>query len=88
MTKHRCGPRVFAPIHIGDGVWIGARSIVLPGITIADGAVIGAGSVVTRDVPANTVVAGAPARLIRKLDHSTNMTQAISLVVEDSKELV
>ena len=55
------------PIRIGSGVWIGGGAIVLPGITISDGAVIGAGSVVTRDVPADTVVAGNPARIIRSL---------------------
>jgi len=54
------------PIHIGDHVWIGARAIVLKGVTIGDGAIVGAGSVVTRDVPAGTLVAGAPARVIRE----------------------
>lgn len=66
--EHRCGPPTTAPIHIGDGVWIGARCTILPGVTINDGAVIGAGSVVTRDVPANTVAVGVPARSIRSLD--------------------
>jgi maltose O-acetyltransferase len=55
------------PIRIGSGVWIGGGAIVLPGITISDGAVIGAGSVVTRDVPADTVVAGNPARVTKML---------------------
>jgi maltose O-acetyltransferase len=55
------------PIRIGHGVWFGGGAIVLPGITIGDGAVIGAGSMVTRDVPADTVVAGNPARIIRNL---------------------
>lgn len=54
-----------APIHVGDDVWIGARSIVLPGVTVGDGAIVGAGSVVTRDVPAFAVVAGVPARMLR-----------------------
>ena len=53
------------PIRIGNAVWIGGGAIVLPGVTIGDGAVIGAGSVVTRDVPADTVVAGNPARVVR-----------------------
>lgn len=52
---------------VGDNVWIGNRAIVLPGVTIGDGAVVGAGSVVTRDVPARTVVAGNPARVVREL---------------------
>lgn len=56
---------VLHPVVIGNDVWIGARVIVLGGITIGNGAVIGAGSVVTRDVPPYAVVAGVPARLIR-----------------------
>ncbi|MFB0834475.1 sugar O-acetyltransferase [Arthrobacter halodurans] len=55
------------PIAIGDNVWIGGGAIVLPGVTIGDNAVIGAGSVVTRDVPANVVAVGNPARVIRTL---------------------
>lgn len=55
------------PVTIGHDVWIGGGAIVLPGITIGDRAVIGAGSVVTRDVPADVVVAGNPARIVRHL---------------------
>jgi acetyltransferase-like isoleucine patch superfamily enzyme len=55
-----------APITIGDRVWIGARSTILKGVTIGDGAVVAAGSLVTRDVPAGALVAGAPAS-VRKL---------------------
>jgi acetyltransferase-like isoleucine patch superfamily enzyme len=55
------------PVIVGDNVWIGNRAIILPGVTIGDGAVVGAGSVVTRDVPARTVVAGNPARVVREL---------------------
>ncbi|MGC1379108.1 MAG: CatB-related O-acetyltransferase [Anaerolineales bacterium] len=57
---------VSSPIHIGHDVWIGHGSIVLKGVKIGDGAVVGAGSVVTRDVPDYGIVAGNPARLIRK----------------------
>jgi maltose O-acetyltransferase len=53
------------PIDIGDDVWLGGGAIVLPGVTIGEGAVVGAGSVVTRDVAAETVVAGNPARPLR-----------------------
>jgi acetyltransferase-like isoleucine patch superfamily enzyme len=54
------------PIRIGANVWIGARVTVLKGVTIGDGAVIGAGSVVTRDVDSCLVVAGVPARVVRR----------------------
>ncbi len=56
-----------SPVVIGHDVWIGGGAIVLPGITIGDRAVIGAGSVVTKDVPADVVVAGNPARVVREL---------------------
>ena len=49
---------------IGNDVWIGTRAVILPGVTIGDGAIIGAGAVVTKDVPANAIAAGTPARVI------------------------
>lgn len=55
------------PIVIGDNAWIGANVIILTGVTVGENAIIGAGSVVTKDVPANTVVAGNPARVLKKL---------------------
>lgn len=53
------------PITVCVGAWVGARAVVLPGVTIGENAVVGAGSVVTKDVPPNTVVVGNPARPIR-----------------------
>ena len=63
-------PHVSRPIVIEDGAWIGAGAIILPGVRIGRKAVVGAGSVVTRDVPPGTVVAGNPARVIRELGQS------------------
>ncbi|WP_305069442.1 DapH/DapD/GlmU-related protein [Micromonospora sp. WP24] len=57
-----------APIVIGNDVYIGIRSVILPGVTIGNRCVIGAGSVVARDIPDNTVAAGVPARPIRSTD--------------------
>ena len=55
------------PVVIGDGVWIGNRSIVLPGVTIGERAVVGAGSVVMTDIPPRTLALGNPARVIKRL---------------------
>jgi len=55
------------PVHIADHVWIGASAIVLKGVTISENAIVAAGAIVTHDVPANTLVAGAPARVIRRV---------------------
>lgn len=56
-----------APIVVGDNVFFGSRTIVLPGVTIGSNVVIGAGSVVTRDIPSDCVAAGVPARPIRSM---------------------
>lgn len=57
-----------ARVYIGNQVWIGTRSIILKGVTIGDGAVVAAGSVVTANVPAHSLAAGNPARVIKKVD--------------------
>lgn len=57
-----------APITIGDGCWICSGATVCGGVTIGENSVIAAGAVVTRDVPANSLVAGVPARVVRKID--------------------
>ena len=55
------------PITIGNNVWIGANSVILPGVTIGDNSVIGAGSVVTKDIPANVVAVGNPCKVMREI---------------------
>ena len=67
MQPERRSDMLPAPIHIGKRVWIGSNATVLPGVTIGDGAVVAAGAVGTRDVPANTVVGGVPAKVIRHI---------------------
>ncbi len=56
------------PIYIGNNVWIGAGSIILPGVKIGDNTVIGAGSVVTKDIPSNVVAVGNPCRVLREIN--------------------
>ena len=56
------------PIHIGKKVWLGANVTVLQGVTIGDNAIVAAGSVVTKDVPANAIVGGVPAKLIMMIE--------------------
>lgn len=58
---------MIAPITIGDDVWIGTGSIILPGVTIGSGTTIGAGSVVTKDIPANVLACGVPCKVVREI---------------------
>lgn len=64
----RAGELNKAPVTIEEGAWVGANSVILPGVTIGRGAVVGAGSLVMKDVAANTVVMGNPARVVKRLD--------------------
>lgn len=64
------------PITLGDNVWLGGGVIVCPGVTIGDNSVIGAGSVVTRNVPANVVAVGNPARVVRGIAEDGEPTDA------------
>lgn len=63
-------PQSVRPVRIGNKVWVGRQSMILPGVTVGEGAVIGAASVVTRDIPPYTVWAGNPAKFIRSLEAS------------------
>ncbi|SDI66377.1 sugar O-acetyltransferase [Alteribacillus bidgolensis] len=64
----KTGAEFGKPVHIGHNVWIGGRAIINPGVTIGDNAVIASGSVVTKDVPDNTVVGGNPACLLKHME--------------------
>ena len=68
LRKH--GIQYNMPIHIGENCWLGAGVIVVPGVTIGDNGVIGASSVVTKDIPSNSVAMGTPCRVVRQInDH-------------------
>lgn len=68
LRKH--GIQYNMPIHIGENCWLGAGVIVVPGVTIGDNVVIGASSVVTKDIPSNSVAMGSPCRVVRQInDH-------------------
>jgi acetyltransferase-like isoleucine patch superfamily enzyme len=60
-------------VHVGNNVWVGYGACVLRGVTIGDNAIVGTSSVVTHDVPANAIVAGVPARVIRMRDEPPSM---------------
>ena len=62
---------VAKPITIGDDCWIGGNAIICPGVTIGNGSVIGAGSVVTKNIPENSMAVGNPAKVIKKLNHTS-----------------
>ncbi|NDV96040.1 sugar O-acetyltransferase [Dysgonomonas sp. 521] len=63
-------PEYILPVTIGNDVWVGGNVIILAGVTIGDNAMIGAGSIVTCDIPADTIAAGNPARVIKKMIES------------------
>jgi maltose O-acetyltransferase len=83
LSHDYSGERIYgtqqqAPIVIEDDVWIGAHSVILPGVQIGKGAVVGAGSVVTKNVPSRSIVCGAPARIVKyrpaAIDVATDQT--------------
>jgi len=76
-----------AAVSIGDGVWIGRRAMILKGVTLGENAIVGAGSVVLHDVPANTIVAGNPARVIRTLELTEQQSGAARKVLLPSADV-
>lgn len=78
---------IVKPIMIGDHVWIGRRAIILKGVTIGDRAVVAAGAVVSQDVPADTVVAGNPAKPVKKIEgNSVSIAKARTAILERQHE--
>lgn len=69
-------PHKQAPVRIGDGCWIGARAMILPGVTLGRRVLVAAGAVVTRDVPDDSLVAGNPARVVRSLTYPPGCRRA------------
>lgn len=66
-TERNSGLELGKPVTIGHNVWIGGRAVINPGVTIGDNVVVASGAVVTKDVPANAVVGGNPAKIIKTL---------------------
>lgn len=66
--KHRADGMYSFPVTIEDNVWIGANVVILPDVTIGENSVIGAGSVVTKDIPANSVAFGSPCKVFREIN--------------------
>ena len=67
---------VSSPIVIGNNCWFGDRVFIMPGVTIGDGVVVGAGSIITKDLPANCLAAGVPAKIIKKFSNITKRWEA------------
>jgi acetyltransferase-like isoleucine patch superfamily enzyme len=79
----------FREVRIGDGVWVGAGAVILPGVAVGSGAVVAAGAVVADNVPPNAVVAGVPARLLRMRGEAQRAAQEpdpISTQLEPTKQ--
>ncbi|HNO78736.1 MAG TPA: acyltransferase [Phycisphaerae bacterium] len=64
--SYRYGPGIRKPIELKDGAWTGALSVITAGTTVGNGAAVAAGSVVTKDVPAHSIVGGVPARILKE----------------------
>lgn len=70
-------PLITAPVNIGEGCWIGEKAVILPGVTIGEKSIIAAASVVTKDVPAYSIVAGNPAKIIKTYNLQTHKWERV-----------
>lgn len=70
-------------VTIGNNVWVGGNTVILPGVHIGDNVVIGAGSVVTKDIPANTIAAGNPCRVLREITEADRRTYYRGRQIDD-----
>jgi acetyltransferase-like isoleucine patch superfamily enzyme len=75
------------PVHIGNNVWLGDHATVLKGVTIGDNSVVAARAVVTRDVPANVIVAGNPAKVVKALDPQRSMVTRLDYFADPPGQL-
>lgn len=75
FLREKIGGPFFGKVHIGRGVLLGVKVIVLPGVTIGEGSIIGAGSVVTKDIPPYVIAAGNPARVIKTIEEFKRSTK-------------
>ncbi len=82
------GMNVYGRIRIGNNVFIGVHSIILPGVTVGDNVVIGAGSVVNKDIPDNVVAAGIPAKILKSIEEyeKSSLEKACFLTAVDKEE--
>lgn len=75
--RYECQPLQLSKVSIGQNCWIGEKTIILPGVSIGDNAIIGAGSVVTRDIPANTIAVGNPAHVIKRFNFNAKIWEIV-----------
>lgn len=79
LRRHVPDLELSAPIVVGNDVYIGIKAIIMPGVTIGNRVIIGAGSVVTKDIPDNSVAVGVPARVIKTVDEYEDKAKTRSL---------
>jgi len=87
FRKEYPGINIFGRITIGNHVFIGSHTIILPGVSIGDNVVIGAGSVVSRDIPSNSVAVGVPAKVLKSIDEYKSSVLAKAVYVHETDPL-